>query len=105
MPRAQRQLAALERADVAGPLGLVLIVHARDVPEAGHAGGQQIAAVPQIVAVAEVHLVLVFDQRVGARHAVAGGAPVRRRRNRPRPAWSANRPPASRRDCPGCPCE
>ena len=55
MPRDERQLAGFQRAAILLPLGLVLIVHARDVAEAGDAGGQQVAAVPQVVAVAEVH--------------------------------------------------
>ncbi len=36
----QRQLAGLECAGVRGPIGLVLIVNARHVPEAGDAGRQ-----------------------------------------------------------------
>ena len=42
----QRQLACFERAAVVFPLRLVLVVHARDMSEAGDAGGEQIAAAP-----------------------------------------------------------
>ena len=40
---AQRQLAAINRSDIAGPIGLVLIVHARGVAEGGHAGANMSA--------------------------------------------------------------
>ena len=51
----ERQLAGFERAAVLFPLGLILVVDAGDVAEAGDAGGQQVAALPEIVAIAEVH--------------------------------------------------
>ncbi len=41
---------------VTRPLGMILIVDAGNVPETGHARGQQIGTQPQVVAVAEVHL-------------------------------------------------
>ena len=46
-----------QRLNVVFPLRLVLVVHARDVAEAGDAGGQQVGALPQVVAIAEVDLV------------------------------------------------
>ena len=67
----QRQLAALQCLEVVRPLRMILIVDARHMAEACHAGRQQIASMPQIIAVAEVGLFRMLDHRVGAGDAVA----------------------------------
>ncbi len=63
----ERQFAVLHQVRfVLAHVGLVLIVDARDMAKTGNPGGQQIRPLPQIVPIAEVHLVVVLDDRVRA---------------------------------------
>ena len=52
---------------------MILVMHTADVPETGNTCRQQIAALPEVVAITEVHALRVFDHRVSAGDAITSG--------------------------------